>query len=89
MPCFRHSGQSWNPVISIEATVRREYDTLHSHVGFQFRNGYRVYVRKPGRIELVGPKNARGRGFTRNRSTHKPLKFKIIVVGPVCNSLRI
>jgi len=68
---------------SIEATVRREKDTSQSHVGFQFRNGYRVYVRKPGRIELVGPNKARGRGFTRNHSTHKPLKFKIIVVGPV------
>ena len=34
---------------SIEATVRREFDTSQSHVGFQFRNGYRVYLRKQGR----------------------------------------
>jgi len=52
-------------------------------VGFQFRNGYRVYLRKPGRIELVGPNQAKGRGFTRNRDTHTPVHFKIVVVGPV------
>jgi len=68
---------------SIEAMVRREYDTTSSHVGFQFRNGYRVYLRKPGRIELSGPNRARGRGFSRNRSTVKPVRFKIVVVGPV------
>lgn len=67
---------------SIEATVRREYDLSGSHVGFQFRNGYRVYLRKPGRLELSGPKGAKGRGFSRNRVTHKPNRLKIVVVGP-------
>ena len=67
---------------SIEATVRREYDMSGSHVGFQFRNGYRVYLRKPGRLELSGPKGAKGRGFSRNRVTHKPSRLKIVVVGP-------
>jgi hypothetical protein len=67
---------------SIEATVRREYDTSGANVGFQFRNGYRVFMRKPGRLELLGPKQARGRGFSRNRVTHKPLRLKIVVVGP-------
>lgn len=68
---------------SLEATVRREYDSSGSQAGFQFRNGYRVYLRKPGRVELTGPGGARGRGFTRNRVTHKPTKLKIVVVGPV------
>jgi len=67
---------------SIEATVRREYDMSGSNVGFQFRNGYRVYLRKPGRLELSGPNQARGRGFSRNRVTHKPVRLKIVVVGP-------
>ena len=68
---------------SIEAIVRREYDGTQAHAGFQFRNGYRVYFRKPGRIELTGPNKAKGRGFARNRSTFKPVRFKIVVVGPV------
>ncbi|MHC4871277.1 MAG: NPCBM/NEW2 domain-containing protein [Planctomycetota bacterium] len=68
---------------SIEATVRREYNESQSQIGFQFRNGYKVYIRKPGRVELIGPNKAKGRGFTRNRSTFEGLKFKIVVVGPV------
>jgi len=68
---------------SIEAMVRREYDNTQSRVGFQFRNGYRAYLRRPGRIELTGPNQAKGRGFSRNRSTYKPVRFKIVVVGPV------
>jgi len=68
---------------SIEATIRREYDASGSHAGFQFRNGYRVYFRKPGRLELTGPRGAKGRGFARNRVTHKPVRLKIVVVGPV------
>ena len=68
---------------SIEADVRREYDMSGSHVGFQFRNGYRAYLRKPGRIELTGPNRAKGRGFSRNLSTFKPVRFKIVVAGPV------
>jgi len=67
---------------SVEAVVRREYDGSGAHVGFQFRNGYRVYIRKPGRIELTGPNKAKGRGFKRNMVTHKPLAFRIVVVGP-------
>ena len=68
---------------SIEATMRREYDNTQAHVGFQFRNGYKAYFRRPGRIELTGPKQAKGRGFARNRSTYKPVHFRIVVVGPV------
>ena len=32
-------------------------------------------------IELTGPGSARGRGFSRNLVTHKPMTFKIVVAG--------
>jgi hypothetical protein len=68
---------------AIEATIRREVANSTAHAGFEFRNGYRAYLRKPGQIELSGPDKVKGLGFTRNLDTVKPVRLRIVVAGPV------
>ena len=66
---------------TLEATLDNETAKSGSSGGFEFRNGYRVSFRKPGRIELTGPNGASSMGM--NRGLDAPLRLKIVVAGPV------
>lgn len=68
---------------SAEATIRMVYRATTARAGFRFRNGYQVYLRRPGQVELSGPNGAKSLGYTRTRNILQPLQLRIVVAGPV------